>query len=76
MEIGVVELSERCDHPVGTHAITLSKIEGERPRRARVCSETLIYLGMGGDDDVVLQKGGYIHIVLSNTNKHIKLIKK
>jgi hypothetical protein len=31
MEIGVVELSERCDHPVGTHAITLLKFEGGRP---------------------------------------------
>jgi hypothetical protein len=28
MEIGVVELSERRDHPVGTHAITLKKIRG------------------------------------------------
>jgi hypothetical protein len=28
MEIGVVELSQRCDHPVGTHAITLEKSRG------------------------------------------------
>jgi hypothetical protein len=59
---------QRCDHPVGTHAITLSTLIP----RSVVCSETLIYVG---DDDFVVyvciakSMHGYIHIILSNINK-------